>query len=383
MAILKNLTEQREDKAKALEELLTSAKTENRAFSVEEKTKFETLEGEIKAIDETIKAEERATALFTPKKDPKKTDKGNSEEDKDSLEERAFVNFVLDNQVELRTGEIQLTQGSNGSIVPTKISNKIITAVRDMVPFLQFADVQYTNGTLSVPVYGEDSTNYINAAYVDENTALTDNVGKFTTVNLTGFVIGALALVSKKLKDNTDIDVVSFIVNQVARAVAEKLEKEFVNGTTDKITGVISTDKGITAASSTAVTYDELIKLKHSLKQSFRAKAKLIMAPATYTAICMLKDDNGLPYFKENDYKVLGLDVIESDSMPAMEAGKKAIIIADLSGYTIKCTKSVEVQVLKELYANKNMLGVIAYGEFDAKITDTKKLAALTMKSST
>ena len=74
---------------------------------------------------------------------------------------------------------------------------------------------------------------------MDEGTDLTDNVGKFTSIDLTGYVLGALALVSNKLKDNTDIDVVGFIVNQVAEAMAEKLEKEFINGTTGKITGIL------------------------------------------------------------------------------------------------------------------------------------------------
>ena len=99
-----------------------------------------------------------------------------------------------------------------------------------MVPFLSLADVVYTNGKLSVPVYGENATNYIKADYVDEGTDLSDNIGKFTTVDLNGFVIGSLALVSNKLKDNTDLNVVDFVVNQVAEAIAEKLEKEFVTG---------------------------------------------------------------------------------------------------------------------------------------------------------
>lgn len=249
-----------------------------------------------------------------------------------------------------------------------------------MVPFLQLSDVVYTNGKLSVPVYGEDSTNYIDADYVDEGTELTDNVGKFSTIDLTGFVLGALALVSNKLKDNTDINVVDFVVNQVAEAMAEKLEGEFVNGAAGKITGILSAAGGVTAASSTAVTYDELLGLKHALKQRFRGKAHWIMNPATYTAICKLKDGNGQPYFKENEYKILDLPVIESDSMPIMAAGEKAIVCGDLTGYTIKATKNVEVQILREKFATKNMIGVLAFGEYDAKITDSKKLAVLTMK---
>ena len=138
----------------------------------------------------------------------------------------------------------------------------------------------------------------------------------------------------------------------------------------------------MTAAAATAVTYDELVSLKHSLKQRFCGKASWIMNPATYTAICKLKDNNGQPYFKEDEYKILGRPVIESDSMPIMAAGKKPIIFGDLSGYTIKATKSVEVQVLREKFATKNMIGVLAFGEYDAKITDSKKVSSLTMAAS-
>lgn len=374
MKYLKMLEEKRAEKVKEMEGVLEKAKVEERAMTEDETKGFETLEKEIAGIDATIKAEERARGR-------EKFKEKEVEETPEQLEERAFVNYVLNNQVELRAGEIQLTQGNNGSIVPTSIANKIIKAVRDMVPFLQLADVIQTNGKLSVPVYGEDSTNYIDADYVSEGTDLTDNVGKFTTIDLTGYVLGALALVSNKLANNTDIDVVGFIVNQVAQAMAEKLETEFVNGTSGKITGILEATKGITSGAPVAVTYDELVGLKHSLKQRFRNNGVFIMNPATYTAICKLKDANGQPYFREDEYKILGQRVIETDSMPTIAAGAKAIVFGDLSGYTIKQTASVEVKILREKFATKNMLGILAFGEFDAKITDSKKIAVLTMKA--
>lgn len=348
-------------------------------MSEDETKEFDAAEKEIKEIDATLDREERARGI-TEVQQPTETHEMTQEE-RAAADEKAFADFIMNRVTENRAGEIQLTQGNNGAIVPTTIANRIIKSVRDMVPFLQLSDVVYTNGKLSVPVYGEDSTNYIKADYVDEGTELTDNIGKFTTIDLTGYVVGALALVSNKLKDNTDINVVDFVVNQVAESIAEKLEKEFVTGST-KIIGITSATKGITAASATAITYDELVSLKHSLKQRFRANARWIMNPATYTVLCKLKDGNGQPYFKEDEYKILGLPVIESDSMPTIAASAKAIVCADLSGYTIKATKSVEIQVLREKFSTKNMLGVLAFGEYDAKITDSKKIAVLTMKAS-
>ena len=379
MKNLKKLMERRAELKKQLDDLVAKADAEERAMSEDETKDFDAAEKEIKEIDATLDREERArgiTEVQQPNENHERT-----QEERAAADEKAFADFIMNRVTENRAGEIQLTQGNNGAIVPTTIANRIIKSVRDMVPFLQLSDVVYTNGKLSVPVYGEDSTNYIKADYVDEGTELTDNIGKFTTIDLTGYVVGALALVSNKLKDNTDINVVDFVVNQVAESIAEKLEKEFVTGST-KIIGITSATKGITAASATAVTYDELVSLKHSLKQRFRANARWIMNPATYTALCKLKDGNGRPYFKEDEYKILGLPVIESDSMPTIAASAKAIVCADLSGYTIKATKSVEIQVLREKFSTKNMLGVLAFGEYDAKITDSKKIAVLTMKAS-
>lgn len=381
---VKTLEEKRAELVEQMESFVTKAKEEKRAMSEEEQKQFDEAEKQIKDIDATIEAEKRAAEL----KNVVKTSQGanaktdDAKEKQEEAEVRAFADWIRGKTAEMRSGEIQMTQGNNGAIVPTTIADRIIKAVRDMVPYLTKADVINTNGKLAIPVYGEDSTNYIDADYVDEGTALTDNIGKFTTVDLTGYVIGALALVSNKLVTNNDLDIVNFVINEVARAMAEKLEKEFTIGKTGKITGITSTTNTITAASATAITYDELVSLKHKLKQQFRTNAVWIMNDSTYTAICKLKDANNQPYFKDDEYKVLGCDVLVSDSMPELAASATAIVFADLSGYTIKGAKTVEVQVLREKYADRNMLGVIAFCEYDAKISDAKKICALKMKAS-
>lgn len=379
----KELEEKRAALQEEMEALLNTAKSEERAMTEEETGKFDELEKEIKGIDATLSAEKRAEELkITKEEEPMPEVRAEETKVTEEAEVRAFENFVRNNLEEIRSGEQQLTEGNNGAIVPTTIADKIIEAVRDMVPFLTLGDVYNTNGKLSVPVYSEDATNYINADYVDEGTSLVDNIGEFTSVDLTGFVIGALALVSNKLIANTEINITDFVVRKVAEAIAEKLEKEFVVGTASKITGIASSTVRVTAAATTAVTYDELVSLKHSVKKRFRKNGKWIMNDKTYEAICKLKDGNQQPYFKDDEYKILGCEVIISDSMPNMAASAKAIFFGDLSGYSIKMTKKVEVKILRERFAERNMVGVIGYGEYDGKITDGKKLALLQMAAS-
>lgn len=369
---LKKLKEKRNDLQAQMSALLDTASGEERALTDEETQQFDNLEKEIAAVDSTISREERARALSITKT----AEKGDDPAATEAAEERAINDLVMGVESEERA---QLTAGDNGAIVPVRIANRIIAAVRDTVPFLNLADVIQTSGELSIPVYEEDSQNYIKADYLEEGTDVADNVGKFTNVPLKGFAFNALALVSKKLKNNSDINVSNFIVNQVGEAMGNKLEMEFINGTTDKIEGILSVDQGITAGSATAITYDNLVMLKHSLKQRFRKNAKWIMHPETYTAICKLKDGNAQPYFKEEDYKILGLQVLESDSMPTIAAGKKTVAIADLTGYTIKETTKVELQILKEKFATKGFIGVLAYADYDGKVSDKKKIRVLKM----
>lgn len=382
MKNLKKLMERREELKKKLAELVDAADNEERAMTEEETKDFDAAEKEIKEIDETISREERARNIPTVQQPAENHEM--TQEERAAADEKAFADFIMNRVTENRAGEIQLTQGNNGAIVPTTIANRIIKSVRDMVPFLQLSDVIYTNGKLSVPVYGEDSTNYIKADYVDEGTELTDNIGKFTTIDLTGYVVGALALVSNKLKDNTDINVVDFVINQVAESIAEKLEKEFVNGST-KIIGITSATKGITAASATAITYDELVSLKHSLKQRFRANARWIMNPATYTALCKLKDGNGQYLWQPGlvagaPDTILGRPVKVSRYMPSLEAGQKAVAFGDFSYYWIADRQGRSFRRLDELFAATGQVGFRGSQRVDGKLILPEAIKVLQMK---
>lgn len=366
----KGLVEQRAELVEELDKLLGDAKIENRAMSEEESTRFTEIENQIKSIDTTIEAENRATAIRNSKNVLTNEALNKSEEE---LEERAFDCF-LRGIVEERA-DASMTQGANGSVVPRSIANRIIQAVKDRVDFLKLADVIYINGTIALPIYTDTNE----AEYIDENDGSDTKSGVFTAVDLTGYVIEAIAAVSKKMITNVDFDLVGFVVEQIVRRIVEKLEKEFIVGTAGKITGVLSTTNVITAAAASAITYDEIVKTKHKLKQAFQNKGVWIMHPDTYTDLCLLKDGNQQPYFKDDDYKILNRQVLVSDAMPKVATGAKAILFADLSGYTIKMAKTIEINILNELFARKNAIGVQGLVEVDAKISDEQKIVALVM----
>lgn len=383
MEFLKKMRENREEKVKALENVLNAAKTENRAMTAEEQASFDAIEKEIADIDKTIEAEERAAKA-------KNTDQTGNDDSaqatQEELEERAFVKYVLGAAagLEERAGELNLTMANNGAIVPTSIANKIIKKVKDISPILSRATVYYMTGELKVPVYGASSGHDVKVAYSDDFTELTADAGKFTSVDLKGYLVGALTLIGRKLKTNAMFNVTDFIVNYMAEEIAAFLEGELLNGTTSKMEGALSTTNEKTAAAAAAITADELIDLQAKVKQAFQSDACWIMHPETFTAVKKLKDGQSR-YLLQDDfsgefpYRLLGKPVFVSDNMPKIATGAKTVLYGDMSGLSVKIAEQLEIEVLREKYATQHAIGVVAWMEVDSKVTDSQRMAVLKM----
>ena len=381
MMNLKALMEKRAEQQQLMESLLNIADTETRAMSDEEAAQFDAAEKEIRSIDETIAREERARKM-EKKAVPSET------EDRAADEERAFADYVMGKVSELRAGEQNVDMTNNGAIIPTSIANRIIKAVKDRCPILAKATIYNVKGTLKVPVWGKaNSTHDITVGYQSEFTEITADSGAFTSVDLSGYLAGALTLIGRSVENNGTFSVVNFIVNQMAEEIALFLEKELLIGTSSKATGALSTTTTLTAASATVITADELIDLQAKVKQVYQGNACWIMNPGTFTAIKKLKDANNR-YLLQDDvtgefpYRLLGKPVYLSDNMPVIAAGAKAILYGDCSGLSVNMRENISIEVLREKYATQHAIGVVAWFEFDSKVTDNQKLAVLVMKAS-
>lgn len=380
MTNLKALMERREELRQNMETLVNTADTECRAMTEEETAQFDAAESEIRAIDATIEREERTRGVSNL---PAPTDA----EERAAAEESAFVDYVLGRASELRAGEQNMTMANNGAIIPTSIADRIVTAVRDRCPILSGATIYRVNGTLKVPVWGKANTTHdIAVGYQTEFTELTADSGKFTSVDLSGYLAGALTLIGNSVENNSVFNVTDFIINQMAEEIALFLEKELLNGTSGKATGALSTPTAVTAASATAITADELIELQAQVKQVYQANACWTMAPETFTSLKKLKDSNGR-YLLQDDvtgefpYRLLGKPVYLSDNMPKLAADASAVLYGDYSGLSVNLREDISIQVLREKYATQHAIGVVAWFEFDSKVTDSQKLAVLNMKS--
>ena len=379
MKNLKALLEKRAEYQQTMDSLVNTADTENRAMTEEEVAQFDAAEKELRAIDETIAREERARSI-TKKTAP------TTEEERAAAEEQEFADYVMGKIGEMRAGEQNVTMANNGAIIPTSIANRIIKAVKDRCPILRGATVYNVKGVLKVPVWGKaNSTHDIAVGYQAEFTEITADSGKFTSVDLGGYLAGALTLIGRSVENNGSFSVVDFIVNQMADEIATWIEGQLLNGTgTNAAQGALNTTNVKTAAAAAAITADELIELQAKVKQAFQANACWTMHPETFAAVKKLKDRNDR-YLLQDDitgafpYRLLGKPVHLSDNMPQMAASAKAILYGDYSGLSVNFRENISIEVLREKYATMHAIGVVSWFEFDAKVTDSQKLAVLTM----
>ncbi|AVK98650.1 phage major capsid protein [Lysinibacillus sphaericus] len=373
-----SLVEQRNNLLDEMDNLLKGAKEETRALTEEEATRFDEIKNEIAGLDKTITALDEARSL--DKKVPAKQAEQRTQEE---AETRAFDHYIR-GLVEERA-DVNLTVGANGAVIPSSIANKIIQKVYDISPIYQLATRYNVGGTLSIPYYDE-SAGTIEMAYSDEFVDLESTSGKFGSIELKGFLAGALSKVSKSLVNNSQFDLVSFVVGKMAESIAKWIENQLLNGTPNKVTGLSTVTQSVTAAAATVLTADELIDVQEEVPDAFQGNAIWIMNKTTRKAIRKLKDGQG-NYLLNKDatarwgYTLLGKDVYTSDNMPGMEAGKTAIFYGDMSGLAVKIAENVSIEILREKYSTQHAIGVVGWIEIDAKVENAQKISKLVMKS--
>ena len=280
---LKYLIEQRSENQEKMQEILNVAKLEKRALTESEISKWSGLKKLITEIDATINAEEESRKMDIEEKNKESknkqenldSNKENSEKSSEtSSEERAFVEFIVTG--EERANSPGMSFGSNGVIVPTTIAKKIIEKVSELSPIYEKVEKFHTKGTLEIPVYETDEdadlpTGNVNVAYQgDEFTSLVAGQGKFTSVELKGYSHGALSVISRKLLNNTDINITSFLTNKIAKAFADFWEKELLVGTgsaNNHMTGATSTTN-LVATGNATYTAANLVQID-DLKQNY------------------------------------------------------------------------------------------------------------------
>ena len=321
---LKALKEELNSVKDAKKALLNNAITEVRSLEDSENEELRQLNDRIEDLKSQI---EKAEAELRSNSVEKIIEnKGEIKMDKKELELRAIENFIKNGVVE---EEIRATNTSAGNtaIQPTYIDNEIVRRLEEVAPvFAKARMFPSTAGELKIP--REDAQNLWEMGFVGEDADVPEKAFKFDTITLKQVRVGACVKVTQQLLNDAEIDIVSYVVDMLARRLGATLDRHAIIGTgTDDLQGLATLTKAthkVEEVSASALNADVLLDAVHAMHPALLSGAEFYMNRKTYNALSKLKDGDGYYILKleksvaveEPHYTVFGFRVNVTNDVP-------------------------------------------------------------------
>jgi HK97 family phage major capsid protein len=345
------IAKQVDAKAKAwheAKELIDSVEARGGVWSGEDEAKYASLTADINKRNELIELEQREAKTA-------------------EAVQKAAVNFagasVTDTEGDILrkmiAGEIRghefraITGSSTGAPVPTSFYNEIVKVARLVNPLLDYATVINTSSgeNLQIPSQSGFSTATIVGQGVTIGTS-EPTFSAFTT--LSAYKFSALAQLSRELVLDAGVDIVGFLADQFGNAFGNAIGNKLINGTgTVEPTGFLPVaGTGLVGSTgvSGAFTADNIVDLVYSLDGALRSRPSfaLLANSTSIAALRKLKDTYGRYLFdiglgQDKRDLILGVQVIETPSMPSPAVGANSVAVGDLKSLYIRNAGGLQV----------------------------------------
>jgi HK97 family phage major capsid protein len=252
-----------------------------------------------------------------------------------------------------------ISDPDGGYLVPTEISERIVTRQFDTTPMRQLATVMtVTSDALELL----RDTNDADAQWLGEMDTRPDtDPGQFGRVRIAVFELHAQPKATQKLLDDANLNVEEWLTSKIAGRFSRKENSAFVNG--DGITmprgfatyptaataddtrtwGTLEhVATGVAGGFAASNPSDHLIALMHRLKAGYLPKASWIMPRAVAELIRKFKESTTNAYIWQPGLQagqpatLLGFPVQLGEDMPALASGSLSLALGNFSeGYTI------------------------------------------------
>ena len=269
------------------------------------------------------------------------------------------------------------TDTEGGYLVPEEWERQLIKELPALSVMRRLAKVLTAGTDKNIPVRG----NKAQFGWIDEEGTYPKVDPSYGNVKLGAHKLGGIILVSEELLQDNDYNLESELRMDSNEEFGEREEEAFMIGDgVGKPQGIFTTTAvagkslvGKTAASTTLVTYDELIELEHTLKRKYRRGAMYFMSDDTVLKIRKLKDNDGQYIWKDGTNgeppTLNGYPVEISDFAPNASAGAKSIMFGNPRYYTVVDRLGMTMQRLNELYAENGQIGFKATRRVEGKLT--------------
>lgn len=292
------------------------------------------------------------------------------------------LDLVVKNALQIGTD----TEG--GYLVPDEFERTLVEALEDENIFRRFANVITTSsGDHKIPVVASKGT----ASWIDEEGTIPESDDSFGQVSIGAYKLGTMIKVSEELLNDSVFSLESYISKEFARRIGNKEEESFFIGDgSGKPTGILAAtggaQLGVTTASATAITIDEVLDLFYSLKAPYRNRAAFVMNDATVKAIRKLKDGNGQYLWQPSlqagtPDTILNRPLYTSAYVPTIASAAKTVAFGDFSYYWVADRQGRTFKRLNELFAVTGQVGFVATQRVDGRLILPEAIKILQQKA--
>lgn len=398
------ITEMRNKRKKLIETMDSFLETHQKdgSLSAEDDAVYQGMEDEINTLTNDIHRMERREAIEAELEKPiakpltgKPMNGSAADEDEETgvkakAYKKSFWNAMRQKNIrpEVLNALQEGTDSEGGYLVPAEFEHTLVEALEEENIFRKLAHIINTaSGDRKIPVVATKGT----ASWVDEEGQITESDDAFTQVSIGAYKLGTLIKVSNELLHDSVFDLEAYISKEFARRIGTKEEDSFFNGDGDgKPVGIFNgtggAQVGVTTASTSAITADEIIDLFYSLGAPYRKKAVWVVNDATVKSIRKLKDGNGNYLWQpaltaDTPDTLLGRPVYTSTAVPTIASGAKVIAFGDFNYYWIADRQGRVFKKLSELYATTDQTGFVATQRVDGKLILPEAIKVLQMKA--
>lgn len=394
--------------------ILDTASAEKRDVTVEERTRYDAMEVDLDRIEDDIQRLDRHTSRETKYNAVDRTgviapDGLKLDDDTADAYTDAFKLFVQNGMSELdptqrralRAGfsamdpkEIKAAAGigtgsAGGYLVPQGFRQRIVDKMKAYGAVQQVATVLNTDTGNVLPWPTNDDTGNV-GALLAENTAATEQDFTLGTAQLGAYKYTSRTVrVSLEFLQDVDwLDAEAWIQRKFAERLGRIHNQHFTTGTGTAqpqgiVTGAVS---GVTAASATAITADELIDLQHSIDPAYRnERSKFMLSDTALRNVRKLKAAGTGEYLFQTSTSadmpslLAGSPFVVNQDMAVPATGVKSVLYGDFeAGYVVRLVKAFELLRLEERFAEFGQVGFIAFDRADGLVQDNSAYKALT-----
>ncbi len=283
------------------------------------------------------------------------------------------------------------TNAAGGYSIPETMLEEIVVSMKAWGPMYDPGVTReiVTSGGNPMPFPTVDDTAVTAGAHT-EGATLTDDGGKdvtFGTKQLDAYAFDTEWLrVSKELADDSFEAMESFIGGLLGERLARIANAQLTTGTGSSAPNGIATaaTAGVTAASATAITFDEIIDLEHSVDPAYRSGPRVgyMLNDSTLQAVRKLKDGDGNYLWQMGNVQggvpntLNGRPYTINQDMASIATGNKSMLFGDMSKYYVRKVGQPLIGAIqdKDFWPG---FGIAGYIRFDGEMADTAAIKAL------